>query len=343
VLATSHRVLLHLVGLPLPWEDDFVLFLRTHGLQQAERSLQELGPCDADAHLRHLAEDGDEQPIPACPEGLAGEVDVLIEKLLVRGLRQLREYFVYSLFLQHGDEAVGMVEGLDLPPVFWLFGLGFPHGLRVEVLSDGEVVGVPALGLAASVRQAVVAGLRADQMRFLLHLFLAVVKGALALDYLAGDVVEGWSEGQLHQLVLALLLAAHLHLLVVFVEPLEAFCPLLLERGAGYFAIDLLADGVDGWAEGALPHHLLLLLLLLPQQRLQFFTRPPVALLHDVLLPQLLANLQADLIQLGLVLLVFHQVVVGQRILLRLRVVPPQDSTCPLFRTAPALRTPLCR
>ena len=76
-------------------------------------------------------------------------------------LRDLSEDLVDPSFLQHRHQMVRMAERLDLRLLGCRFGLGFLHGLGVQVLSDGQIFGVSISGFSAGVGEAIIGGVRA--------------------------------------------------------------------------------------------------------------------------------------------------------------------------------------
>ena len=74
-------------------------------------------------------------------------------------------------------------------------GFGFLHGFGVEILTDGQILGIAIYGFPSCVGEAIIGGVRAYHMRFLLKLVLAVVGCPLPLQDLPGDVVDCWFEG----------------------------------------------------------------------------------------------------------------------------------------------------
>ena len=304
-------------------EDDVMLLLGAEQLEQLEGGVEELSAGQAHVHLHHFVEDGREGLELARLEGRKAEVDIEAGKFLVRRRSQLSEDLVDPLFLHVRDQVVGVLQGLYLSPLLLRLGLGLLHGLAVEVLSDGQLLGVAVLWPSAGVRQAGVGGVRAAEVHLLLLLLLALQAGdgLLALHDLAGDLVDGGLEGHLHEVVLPLLFFLLLELPVVVVEPLEALALALLpavgETAINDLPVYLLADGVDLGLEGAFPHHFLFFLLLLPEQGRLLLLGPSVPLLDYVILAQLVTYFLTDPVDLGLVFLVLHQVVLAQRILLR--------------------------
>ena len=193
-------------------------------------------------------------------------------------LRELCEDLIDPSFFQHRHQMVRMTERLHLRLLGCRFRLGFLHGVGVQVLSDGQIGGVSISGFSASVGEAIIGGMRACHVWFLLKFLVVAVGCPLALHDLPGDVVQRGFEGQFLQVVLSLLLSPQLHLPMVLIESLETFCA-SLDGAVGDFLIDLFADGVDFGLEGAFSHQLLLFLLDFLKQGLAFFLGPLISVL----------------------------------------------------------------
>ena len=107
-----------------------------------------------------------------------------------------------------------------------------------------------------------------------------------------------------------------LELPVVVVESLEALALALLsevgETALSDFSVDLFAYCIDFGSKRTFFHHFFFFLLFLSQQGRMFFLGSSVSLFNDVFLSQFVAYFLADAIDLGLILLILHQISLTQ-------------------------------